>query len=295
MYVKPLLSVLLSLALWVGPADEASKSAAAKPSKPEDPLRFAVIGDSGTGDGAAHEVAARLAASRAGFPFDFVVMVGDNIYGRERPSDFEKKFERPYKAIIDAGVKFYASLGNHDDANQVNYVLFNMAGKRYYTFKPRDGVRFFALDSNYMDRAQIEWLEKELAGSGSEWKICYFHHPLYSSGERHGPSLELRAILEPLFVKHGVNLVLSGHEHFYERIKPQRGVYYFIVGSSAKLRKEGIAKTDITAKGYDRDRAFMLMEVAGDQIHFRTITRTGQTIDSGTLERPARAKMVSQN
>src|SRR6266540_2120021 len=144
----------------------------------------------------------------------------------------------------------YASLGNHDDPNQASYKLFNMAGKRYYTFRPHAGIRFFALDSNYMDRPQIEWLEKELKSSASDWKICFFHHPLYSSGERHGPSMELRAILEPIFVKYGVNLVLSGHEHFYERVKPQRGIYYFIVGSSAKLRENGIAQTSITAKGY---------------------------------------------
>lgn len=251
----------------------------------DEPLRFAVIGDSGTGDRVAYELAARLAKSHAAFPFDFAVMMGDNMYGRERPSDFEKKFEKPYGPLIQAGVKFYASLGNHDDSNQVNYKLFNMNGKRYYTFKPRDGVRFFALDSNYMDPEQLEWLEKELSASGSDWKICFFHHPMYSSGKRHGPSLQLRALIEPLFVKHGVDLVLAGHEHFYERIKPQRGIYYFILGSSAKLRRDGIKRTDITAKGYDEDRTFMLMEIAGDELRFRTVTRTGQTVDSGTLRR----------
>ena len=134
-------------------------------------------------------------------------------------------------------------------------------------------------------KAQLEWLDKELAKSGSDWKIMFFHHPIYSSGERHGPSLQLRAMLEPLFVKHNVDLVLTGHEHFYERIKPQRGIYYFIVGSSAKLRAGNIAETDITAKGFDKDRAFMLMEVTPDRIYFQTLSRTGATVDSGTLDR----------
>src|SRR5688572_12318395 len=165
-----------------------------------DSLRFAVIGDTGTGSKAAIQLAAQLTKAREIFPFEFVIMTGDNLYGGESPRDYEKKFERPYKALIDAGVKFYAALGNHDEPGQRNYKLFNMNGERYHTFKPADGVRFFALDSNYMDKQQLEWLEKELSASGSEWKIAFFHHPIYSSGERHGPSLQLRAVLEPLLV-----------------------------------------------------------------------------------------------
>ena len=65
-------------------------------------------------------------------------MLGDNLYGNEGAKDFEKKFERPYKALLDAGVKFYASLGNHDNPNQRFYKLFNMNGQRYYNFKPKD-------------------------------------------------------------------------------------------------------------------------------------------------------------
>jgi 3',5'-cyclic AMP phosphodiesterase CpdA len=186
---------------------------------------------------------------------------------------------------LDAGVKFYASLGNHDTRAQIHYKNFNMNGKRYYTFQPHPGVRFFALDSNYMDPDQVQWLEDELKKSKSEWKVCFFHHPLYSSGERHGPDQQLREVLEPLFIKYGVDLVLAGHEHFYERIKPQHGIYHFIMGSSAKLRAGNIAKTAITAKGYDQDRAFMLMELTPTQLSFQTINRTGATIDSGVLER----------
>jgi len=260
------------------------------PAKP-DSLRFAVIGDSGTGDRPEYEVGAQLAKARETFPFEFVVMLGDNLYGAETPRDFQQKFELPYKALLDNGVKFYAALGNHDDPNQRFYKQFNMNGQKYYTFKPRNGVRFFALDSNYMDRPQLQWLENELKASGSDWKICFFHHPLYSSGDRHGPSLELRAILEPLLIKYGVNLVLSGHEHFYERIKPQRDIYYFILGSSAKLRTGGIGvSSELTVKGFARDRTFMLMEIAGDQLHFQTLTRTGALIDSGILDQLKKVK-----
>ena len=148
-------------------------------------LRFAVLGDTGTGDRTQYETGAMLARSHAVFPFEFVLMVGDNLYGSERPQDFTRKFELPYKALHDAKIPFYAALGNHDDPNQRFYKLFNMNGERFYTFK-KQSVRFFALDSNYMDRDQIAWLKRELENSGSDWKIPFFHHPLYSSGGTHG-------------------------------------------------------------------------------------------------------------
>jgi len=169
------------------------------PNKP-DSLRFAVMGDTGTGGKTQYDVARQMAQWRTLFPFEFVLMMGDNLYGGDKPKDYQQKFEIPYKPLMDAGVKFYASLGNHDDANQRFYKNFNMNGERYYTFRPKPGIRFFALDSNYMDRAQLAWLQEQLRSSGSEWKIFYFHHPLYSSGGRHGSDEQLRAVLEPLFV-----------------------------------------------------------------------------------------------
>src|ERR1043166_692742 len=135
----------------------------------KDSFHFAVIGDTGTGLRPEYEIASRLAEYRKVFPFDVVVMLGDNLYGGEKPQDFKKKFEEPYKALLDAGVKFYAVLGNHDDVNERSYKFFNMGGERYFTFKPRNGIRFFGLDSNYMDKTQLAWLAKALAGLGSDW------------------------------------------------------------------------------------------------------------------------------
>jgi predicted phosphodiesterase len=255
------------------------------PNQP-DSVHFAVIGDNGTGQRPEYEVAERLAALHAKFHFDFIIMMGDNLYGGESPKDFVKKFERPYKTLLDAGVKFYACLGNHDDPeNQRKYESFNMRGDRYDTFKMKD-VRFFSLDSNYMDPKQLAWLEKQLQDAGnSDWKICYFHHPLYSSGKTHGSSVELRALLEPMFIKYGVDAVFSGHDHVYERVQPQKGIYYFTEGSSGQLRNGDLAKTNMTQKGFDTDRTFMLVEVAGDELYFQTLTRAGATVDSGVLKR----------
>lgn len=251
----------------------------------EDSLKFAVIGDSGTGSSSQLRVAQRLIAARAAFPYEFVLMLGDNLYGDEEPRDYERKFERPYAPLLAATVKFYAVLGNHDDPSQRFYKPFNMDGKRFYSFKPKDGVRFFALDSNYVDQEQLQWLEKELGASGSDWKIAFFHHPIYSSGGRHGPNLELRAQLEPLFLKHGVDLVLTGHEHFYERIKPQRGIYYFISGGAAKLREGNVRRSELTAKSFDTGYHFLLLELDDDLLRFQVVSDEGTTVDSGGLPR----------
>jgi len=249
----------------------------------KDSLHFAVIGDSGTGGSAQYEVARQMVGYRAKFPFTLVLMLGDNLYGGESVRDFQTKFEEPYKDLLANGVKFYAALGNHDNPKQRFYKPFNMNGQRYYTFKPTDRVRFFVLDSNYMDPEQLAWLERELKASNSAWKICYFHHPLYSSGRRHGSDEDLRAFLEPLLLKYGVKVVLAGHEHFYERLRPQKGIYYFISGGSAKLRRGNIERSDLTVKGFDQDNHFMLMEIDGDVLYFQTISRLGTTIDTGLV------------
>lgn len=251
-------------------------------------VRFAVIGDSGTGERPQYDVGRQMARYRESFPFDFVLMLGDNIYGTETAEDFAQKFELPYKLLLDAGVKFYAALGNHDNPNQRFYKPFNMGGERYYTIK-QGNVEFFALDSNYMDPPQLSWLQKQLEGSGAAWKICFFHHPLYSHARFHGPDTDLRSRLEPIFVKTGVNVVLTGHEHVYERLKPQNGIYYMVLGNSGQLRYRDLRASGDTLKGVDSDQTFMLMEIAGEQLHFQVVSRTGQTVDAGVLDRQAKA------
>jgi hypothetical protein len=255
----------------------------------EDSIRFAVIGDTGTGGSDQYRLAQQLIAAHSRFPFEFVLMTGDNMYGTESARDFVDKFEAPYKPLLETGVKFYASLGNHDDTDQIFYEPFNMGGNRYYTFNPKPDLRIFALDSNYMSPEQMQWLEKELAGSTSRWKVAFFHHPPYSSGGRHGSDVVLRKVLEPLFVEHGVDVVFTGHEHFYERLKPQQGVHYFVSGGGGKLRRGDINKGEIHAKGFDEGFHFMLIEIVDDVMHFQVITDTGATADNGAIKHPPTA------
>ena len=260
-------------------------------------IRFAVIGDTGTASTAQYDIGKQMVAYRSKFPFDFVIMVGDNLYGGSASADdFKTKFEGPYAQLLGGKVKFYAALGNHDNPSERNYKDWNMDGQRYYTWRASPGglakigspgVRFFALDSNYMDKPQLDWVEAELKKSSSEWKIAFFHHPLYSSGRTHGSSLDLRQQLEPLFMKYGVTLVFSGHDHFYERIKVQNGIYYWVCGAGGSLRKGDIDRgTGLSDVGFDSDYSFMMVEIDGNDMYFQAVSRTGQTIDSGVVHHP---------
>ena len=247
-----------------------------------DSLKFVVVGDYGTGDRPSYEIAAQMAALRARFPFELVITTGDNILERKgTPADFVDKFERPFAPLLRAGVRFYASLGNHDHKADRRYEPWNMNGLRYYTFAKRN-VRFFALDTNRPDPAQLDWIEQALRTSVDEWKICYFHHPLYSNGETHGPSLELRVMLEPLFVRYGVDVVFSGHDHIYERLKPQKGIHYFVVGAGGR-HDTGIQPSDATAAAFDADRSFLAVEVSGKGLSFQAVSRPGATVDAGVI------------
>jgi hypothetical protein len=258
----------------------ASAGVTTLPNNP-DSLKFAVIGDNGTGDDAQYQVAEQMARAHGAFPFDLVIMLGDNFYGGQKPDDLVKKFDRPYKPLLDAGVTFRAAIGNHDEPHTVGYKPLNMDG-RYYTFVRR-GVRFVVLDTNRLDPQQLQWAEQTLAGAREDWKVCYFHHPLYSNAGRHGSSVDIRVLLEPILVKYGVRVVFSGHDHSYERIVPQKGIYYFVSGAGGKLRKGDVERSATTAALFDTDRSFMVVEISGAEMFFEAISRTGATVDSGVI------------
>jgi 3',5'-cyclic AMP phosphodiesterase CpdA len=251
------------------------------------------MGDTGRGDPRQYETAAQMAAWRETFDFEFVLMLGDNNYGTGSHEDYDRRFERPYKPLLDKGVAFYAAIGNHDPPDQWHYQPFNMNGHRFYTFEKKYGllapvashrVHFFALDTVTMDREQLDWLDTALRESQADWKIAFYHHPLYTSGRYWRSAARLRARLEPIFVRGGLDVGFSGHEHFYERIVLRNGVQYFTSGGGGALRIGDIRRTDLTASGFDRDTHFMLIEIAGDTLYFQVISRTGQTVDVGRLE-----------
>jgi 3',5'-cyclic AMP phosphodiesterase CpdA len=258
-------------------------------------VRFAAIGDSGRGDDPQFQVARQMVEWRGRFPFEFVLMLGDNIYGPHTPEDYRRKFDEPYRDLLHAGVTFHAAIGNHDEPGSLNYAPFNMDGQRYYTFRKGEaslggltgaGVRFFAMDSRSFDRDQIDWLHRELVDSRSEWKIAYFHHPLYTSGRYQAGARTLRRAVERTLVDGDVDVVLSGHEHFYERTYPQNGIVYFVSGAAGSLRPGDIQRTPLTAAGFDDDYHFVMFEVTGRELYFQAVSRAGKTIDAGVIVKP---------
>jgi hypothetical protein len=269
------------------PAGAAQPAIALTLPNEKDSLKFAVLGDFGTGDPEQYALARRMADVHERFPFELVVLVGDNIYGSDRPQDFKRKFETPYAPLLEHGVVFHASLGNHDAREQRFYKLFNMDGNLYYSFKaPQQSVRFFALESTYMEPDQVAWLKEALKASNEDWKIVFEHHPMYSSGGTHGSDMRLRATLEPILLENGVSLVLAGHDHIYERTKPQFGILHFVAGSGGKLRKGDVRPNQpFSAMVVDDTNVFLAAEISGDTLWFNAVAADGRLVDSGRFTR----------
>lgn len=270
----------------------------AAPEKQSEAVRLIVFGDSGKGDTAQYELGRTMAAHHWNRFYDMALMLGDNIYPSGDPEDMPDKFEGPYAELLKRGVSFYAALGNHDVKKgrevQMNYPSFNMGGRSYYTVtKGDDLVEFFALDSTRFDLRQRRWLEGALQASRAKWKIAFCHHPLYSSADRHGSKLELRVEVEPLLVKYGVDAVFSGHDHVYERIKPQQDVQYFVSGVGSKPRRGDLERdSPFFAAGNDETSSFMSIEITPERFDFKAIDIGGRVIDSGQLAPRALARQA---
>ncbi|MGH9769896.1 MAG: metallophosphoesterase [Blastocatellia bacterium] len=263
---------------------------------PAEAVRFIAFGDSGRGDRAQYELARMMTAHHWNQFYDTALMLGDNIYPSGEMEDIPAKFEQPYAELLRRGVSFQAVLGNHDvkkgREGQLNYRNFNMRGRAYYSFTKGGGlVEFFALDSTFFDLRQRRWLEEALAASRATWKIAFFHHPIYSSADKHGSDLGLRAELEPLLVRHGVDAAFSGHDHTYERTRPQQGVQYFVSGAGSKPRRGDLNRdTPFFGAGNDVTSSFMSIEITPERFSFKTIDLTGRVIDKGELAARAAAR-----
>jgi hypothetical protein len=252
--------------------------------------RFAVMGDWGTGNSDGIGLAKQMYEQHQRTPLDFVLGAGDNIYPNGSSRYFAKNFEQPFAGLIKDEVKFYTVLGNHDveagREDQLSYPLFNMRGANYYTVSRGNGlIDFFMLDSTDLGNTQLSWLENGLRSSRARWKVAVFHHPIYSSGSKHGSNIRLRKTLEPIFTRYGVQVAFSGHDHIYERTKPQEGIQYFVTGAGGKTRRGDIdLKSECRAVTYDEDNHFMLIEVDEREIGFKAISEKGDLVDSGIIK-----------
>jgi hypothetical protein len=319
----------------------------------QEPLTFAVIGDSGTTGTAQQQVARQMKNYYDNrHRFEFVLMLGDNVYPNGIGRGLKVQFEDPYATLLNAGVKFYATLGNHDirkgTDTQINYDKFNMGGRRYYSFvKGDDLIEFFALDSTVLSgdakeleqiqvaqlesekvainadgritqterkrleeldpeldesrafiqentsvaKSQFAWLKEVLSKSQARWKVVFMHHAIYSSARRHGNSkgvLRLRVLLEPILVQNRVDVVFAGHDHTFERARPQPAqspnghrVYHFTEGASSKLRRGDLNRSSpYFASGEDRKNSFLVVRVTNVEMEVEAIGSDGDIIDS---------------
>src|SRR5438128_6857475 len=252
--------------------------------------RFAVVGDFGTGEKDEFAVAAQMLGAHRRSALDLVLAVGDNIYPNGSARYFVKHFEEPFAGLLKEHVKFYAVLGNHDveegRKDQCNYSHFNMGGSCYYSMGRGNGlVDFFMLDSTDFDNTQLNWLDNSLRESRAVWKIAALHHPIYSSGKKHGSDLKLRKAIEPLLTHYHVQVVFAGHDHVYERTRPQQGIQHFITGAGGKTRRGDIdLKSEIRAASFDQDNSFMLIEVDENEMNFKSISEKGELVDSGVIK-----------
>jgi hypothetical protein len=207
------------------------------------PVRVLAFGDYGDGGEPQKRVAAAMLRQHQVRPFDFAITLGDNFYpaGMDSPSD--ARWDTWWSALYDPlKIHFYVSMGNHD-WNQSNSpaaeILFSQRSpswrlpSAYYTFHAGP-VQFFALDTDIMSQAQLQWLASALDSSRAAWKVVYGHHPVYSAGQ-HGDSAQKIRDLLPV-VKDRADVYIAGHDHDMQHLRPEGRVHFFVAGSGGKIR-----------------------------------------------------------
>ena len=298
---------LPALAQWTNPVDPAAThSIPAFEVPPVQPQvayeRFMVIGDFGTGRADQRVVADVMAVRAKRDGLDFILTTGDNVYQDGVTSIDDPQWKAKLTDMYaDAAlqVPMYASLGNHDHRGsikaQIAYSDKNPNWQMpapYYTFSRTlaDGTRvqFFAIDSTPIaglepaaegtaDReVQLKWLDEALARSDARWKIVFGHHPLFAHSIR-GPGKTMIERLEPLLVKHAVDLYFAGHDHTLEMLKPVKGVHYVVSGAAAGADKAyGIEWTDEAFYAATRG-GFAFVRISKDEVVIEFVRLDAET------------------
>lgn len=253
-----------------------------------DATRVAVIGDFGEGTPAQRRIARQLAA----WAPDRVATVGDNVYPVGRERDWAEHFDAIYDPVALPRSSWRPALGNHDyyDGDLLPYFdrFPQLAGAAYYDWSSGP-VQFLVLDTEQRldpGSAQYRWLEAKLAASRSPLRVVQLHRPVYSSSENLWAQ-GFRAGLGPLLARHGVDLVLQGHEHGYERSQAIDGVTYVVTGgggSSPTPRGGGLpARSVVRGSGYN----WVQLAIDGTKLVANVVDDYGRHVDGFTI--PARA------
>jgi 3',5'-cyclic AMP phosphodiesterase CpdA len=248
----------------------------------EEPFTFAVIGDFGTGMPAQHEVAARMCRWRANKPFDLVITTGDNVYDHGHPDDFPAKFFEPYRCLLDEGVRFHASLGNHDVETdggrpQLQEPAFGMKGRNYVVRE--GGVRFVIADSNPLDKS---WLRRAAARrEGDRWVVVAFHHPVYSGGTEHGSTVGFEDVSRML-ARRDVDLVLNGHDHIYSASRRMEGGVRYVVTGGGGAPLYGCTSRSYIRRCVSRHH-FLYVTASEEELRVRAVPRNGKPFHRFTI------------
>ena len=245
------------------------------------PVRLAVAGDVGTGDEAEIRTATTMDAIEGSVDYDALLLLGDNVYPAGDPAHVTWTVFDPFSEVLDRGTQLLSVLGNHDAQNgngDAQAAALGMPGRWYST--NIDDVLVVSLDSTRPDDPeQLAWLTETLKGSDATWKIAMMHHPAYSGGY-HGSSLDVREAFSPIFEQYGVQLVLAGHDHDYQRSRLIDGITYVVSGAAAKVREA--RRADFSEVAWSVHH-FVDIGIWPDRLELRAIDQNGNVFDEATL------------
>ena len=244
-------------------------------------LHMAVAGDTGDSGRRLDRTATAIAEWNSTDPFDVLLLLGDNVYPNGDPAKLDATVFTPFAATLESGTRLQAILGNHDvkDGNgPAQMAALGMEG--LWWAHEDDDVLLVGLDSNRPDDPeQLAWLEETLAQSDATWRIVALHHPPYSAGYQ-GSSTDVRAVFQPVFERYGVQLVLSGHDHDYQRSTPINGVTYIVSGAGSGTRRTG--EEDFTAVSFSWHH-FLDVNVFADRLVVRAVNQDLRVADEFSL------------
>jgi Calcineurin-like phosphoesterase len=249
-------------------------------------MAFLAVGDYGVGGPAQLATGQRMQRYEARRGAQMLVTMGDNDYTRN-PTRFRSNWARSFGWARRAGLRIAGTLGNHDyetDRGRYVYRTLGMPG-RYYTRRLGE-AQLFLLDSNAVDEGQTAWLEEQLAASVATWKIAVFHHPPYACGGHDGNSTVVSRWV-PLFEEYGVQLVLAGHDHNYQRFAVRNGVRYLVHGGGGAglYRLKGCPSSYPARVRARYEHGFLYVVVGPNQLSVSAVDLRGRATDRFTLTR----------
>ncbi len=243
----------------------------------DDSLRLAIAGDVGHPSAALDATVGEMARASATRRFDALVLLGDNVYPDGDPSQLETAVLEPFAPLLSAGTPLLAVLGNHDVQGGHGDELARRLGMPGRWYATRLGaVLFVGLDSTQPHSSeQRAWLAATLASTDAVWVVVALHHPPYSAGW-HGSERQVRRAFVPLFRRFGVDLVLAGHEHDYQRLKPRPGTTYVISGAATHLRPTARARFTAAASSTHH---FLDLWASKDRLEVTAVDHHGTVFD----------------